>query len=70
VRDGATRAELHAFLHSLPSDRFPTLVALSGHVWVDNRDEGFTTALDTILHGLETTLPSLGDGATARPNRR
>lgn len=69
VRDGATRAELHAFLRTLPSDRFPTLVALNEHVWVDNRDERFTTALDTILHGLEATLPPAGDPA-ARSNRR
>jgi AcrR family transcriptional regulator len=57
VHDAATRAELHAFLRTLPSDRFPTLVALGEHVWVDNRDERFTTALATILHGLDTTRP-------------
>ena len=64
VRDDATRAELHAFLRALPSDRFPALVALGEHVWVDNRDERFTTALDTILHGLETTLLPAGDAAS------
>jgi len=61
VRDAATRTELHAFLRALPADRFPTLVALGGHVWLDNRDERFTTALDTILRGLETTRPPADD---------
>jgi AcrR family transcriptional regulator len=53
VRDAATRARLHAFLRSLPADRFPALVALGEHVWVDNRDERFTTGLDTLVDGLE-----------------
>jgi AcrR family transcriptional regulator len=53
VRDAATRTELHAFLRSLPADRFPTLVALGEHVWVDNRDERFTAGLDTLVDGLE-----------------
>jgi len=68
VRDGATRTELLAFLRALPADRFPTLVALGGHVWVDNRDERFTTALDTILRGLETTRPPADNsGVLAQP---
>jgi AcrR family transcriptional regulator len=54
LRDAATRTKLHAFLRSLPADRFPTLVALGDHVWVDNRDERFTAGLDTLLDGLET----------------
>ncbi len=54
VRNAATRAELHAFLSALPPNRFPTLVALGEHVWVDNRDERFTTGLATILRGLDT----------------
>ena len=53
VRDDDTRHKLHAFLRSLPADRFPTLVALGEHVWVDNRDERFTTGLDTLLDGLD-----------------
>jgi AcrR family transcriptional regulator len=52
VRDAATRSRLHAFLRSLPADRFPTLVALGEHVWVDNRDERFTAGLDTLVDGL------------------
>ena len=53
VRDTATRSKLHAFLRSLPADRFPTLVALGEHVWVDNRDERFAAGLDTLVDGLE-----------------
>ena len=53
VQDAATRSRLHAFLRSLPADRFPTLVALAEHVWLDNRDERFTAGLDTLLDGLQ-----------------
>jgi hypothetical protein len=54
VQDTATRNKLHAFLRSLPAESFPTLVALGEHVWLNNRDERFTTGLDTLLAGLET----------------
>ena len=53
VHDAETRANLHAFLKSLPADRFPALVALGEYVWVDNRDERFTAGLDTLVGGLE-----------------
>ena len=53
VQDAATRSRLHAFLRSLPADRFPTLVALAEHVWLDNRDERFTAGLVTLLDGLQ-----------------
>jgi AcrR family transcriptional regulator len=53
VRDPATRKRLHAFLRSLPVDRFPTLVGLGDSVWTDNSDERFTAGLDTIVDGLE-----------------
>jgi AcrR family transcriptional regulator len=53
VRDHTTRAELHEFFRTLPADRFPALVALGEHVWLDNRDERFTTGLDTLLTGLQ-----------------
>ncbi len=53
VRDAVTRRKLHAFLRSLPVDRFPALVALGEYVWVDNRDERFTAGLDTLVDGLE-----------------
>jgi AcrR family transcriptional regulator len=58
VRDPATRTQLHQFFRSLPSDRFPTLVALGEHVWVDNRDERFTAGLDVIVAGLQQTWNS------------
>jgi hypothetical protein len=56
VRDPATRAQLHQSLRSLPSDRFPTLVALGEHVWVDNRDQRFSAGLQVLVHGLEQAL--------------
>jgi AcrR family transcriptional regulator len=53
VRDPAVRAQLHQFFRSLPPDRFPALVAVGEHVWVDNRDERFTAGLDVLMAGLE-----------------
>jgi TetR/AcrR family tetracycline transcriptional repressor len=53
VRDPGTRAQLHQFFRSLPPDRFPALVALGEHVWVDNRDERFTAGLHVLVDGLE-----------------
>jgi AcrR family transcriptional regulator len=53
VRDPATRTQLHQFFRSLPRDRFPALVALGEHVWVDNRDQRFTAGLDVLVDGLE-----------------
>ena len=53
VRDAATRNQLHQFFSSLPTDRFPALVALGEHVWLDNRDERFAAGLDILLDGLE-----------------
>jgi AcrR family transcriptional regulator len=53
VRDPATRAQLHQFFRSLPPDRFPTLVALGEHIWVDNRHERFTAGLQVLVAGLE-----------------
>jgi AcrR family transcriptional regulator len=53
IRDDAIRAQLHQFFRSLPPDRFPTLVALGEHVWVDNRDERFTAGLQVLVDGLE-----------------
>lgn len=53
VRDAATRNQLHQFFRSLPTDRFPALVALGEHVWLDNRDERFAAGLDILLDGLE-----------------
>jgi AcrR family transcriptional regulator len=53
VRDPATRTQLHQFFRSLPPDRFPALVALGEHVWVDNRDERFSAGLQVLVDGLE-----------------
>jgi AcrR family transcriptional regulator len=53
VRDAATRTQLHEFFRSLPPERFPALVALGEHVWLDNRDERFTVGLDVLVDGLE-----------------
>ena len=53
VRDPAIRTQLHEFFRSLPPDRFPALVALGEHVWVDNRDERFTAGLEVLVDGLE-----------------
>jgi len=55
VRDAATRKRLHEFFRSLPADRFPSLVALGEHVWVDNRDERFSAGLDILVDGLQRT---------------
>src|SRR5512132_912767 len=53
VRDPAIRTQLHQFFRSLPPDRFPALVAVGEHVWVDNRDERFTAGLQVLVDGLE-----------------
>jgi AcrR family transcriptional regulator len=53
VRDPATRGQLHRFFRSLPPDRFPALVALGEHVWLDNREERFTAGLEVLVDGLE-----------------
>ena len=53
VRDPAIRSQLHQFFRSLPPDRFPALVAVGEHVWVDNRDERFTAGLQVLVDGLE-----------------
>ena len=56
VQDTATRAELHAFLRSLPASRFPALAALGAYAWADDRDQRFTASLDTLIAGLRATL--------------
>jgi TetR/AcrR family tetracycline transcriptional repressor len=77
VRDTAIRTQLHEFFRSLPPDRFPALVALGEHVWLDNRDERFTAGLDVLVDGLEQARhsphrPALGGRptTTARTTRR
>jgi AcrR family transcriptional regulator len=58
IQDAATRRDLHAFLRSLPADRFPVLAALGEHVWADDRDERFTASLCTLINGLQATVPA------------
>ncbi len=53
VQDAATRERLHEFFRSLPDDRFPTLIALGEHVWIDNRDERFTAGINALIDGLD-----------------
>jgi AcrR family transcriptional regulator len=67
VRDPATRTQLHQFFRSLPPDRFPALVALGEHVWLDNRDERFTAGLQVLVDGLEHARTSPSD---QRPGTR
>jgi AcrR family transcriptional regulator len=61
VRDAAIRTQLHEFFRSLPPDRFPALVALGEHVWVDNREERFTAGLEVLVDGLEHARTSPTD---------
>jgi AcrR family transcriptional regulator len=77
VRDPATRTQLHRFFRSLPPDRFPALVALGEHVWVDNRDQRFTAGLQVLADGLAHAQrfphrPALGGRPTtiSRTTRR
>lgn len=53
LRDATTRHELHAFLRSLPTNRFPALAAHGTHAWADDRDQRFSSGLDTLLRGLQ-----------------
>lgn len=53
IRKATTRRELHAFLRSLPADRFPALTALGEHAWADDRDDRFAVGLSTIITGLQ-----------------
>jgi TetR/AcrR family transcriptional regulator, tetracycline repressor protein len=74
VRDTAIRAQLHEFFRSLPPDRFPALVALGEHVWLDNRDQRFTAGLDVLVDGLEHARrsphrPALGGRPTTTTRR-
>jgi len=62
VQDPATRRQVHAFLRSLPADRFPALAALGEHVWAGNRDQRFTAGLNTLVRGLQAA------GAPNPPN--
>jgi AcrR family transcriptional regulator len=56
LRDTATRRELHAFLRSLPADRFPAVAAYGMYAWANDRDQRFDAGLDTLLRGLQADL--------------
>ena len=60
LRDSAARQQLHAFLRSLPASSFPTLVAHGTHAWADDREQRFTSGLDTLICGLQTAQRSSG----------
>ena len=70
VRDPATRSQLHRFFRSLPPDRFPALVALGEHVWVDNRDERFNAGLEAVVAGLEHARAARQPPVEGRPSRK
>lgn len=53
LQDATARDELHAFLRSLPPDRFPLLSSLGEHIWTADRDEQFSASLHTIIMGLQ-----------------
>jgi TetR/AcrR family transcriptional regulator, tetracycline repressor protein len=65
LRDTATRQELHAFLRSLPSSRFPALAALGPHAWGDDRDQRFSSGMDILLRGLQADPGLAAAPATA-----
>jgi hypothetical protein len=41
------------FFRSLPPERFPALVAVGEHVWLDNCDERDAAGVDVLIAGLE-----------------
>ena len=60
LSDSAARQQLHAFLRSLPASSFPTLAAHGTHAWADDREERFTSGLDTLICGLQAAQRSPG----------
>ena len=70
LRDTATSQELHAFLRSLPADRFPTLAAYGTHAWANDRDQRFNSGLGTLFRGLQADLgPGVAPSASVPPGR-
>jgi hypothetical protein len=70
LRDTVIRQELHAFLHSLPASRFPTLAAYGAHAWANDRDQRFNSGLDTLFRGLQADLGPAVVPSTAGPPGR
>jgi len=60
LRDSAARQQLHAFLRSLPASSFPTLAAHGTYAWADDREQRFTSGLDTVICGLQSAQRSPG----------
>ena len=58
--DSAAREQVHAFLRCLPAGSFPTLAAHGAHAWADDREERFTSGLDTLIRGLRAAQRSPG----------
>jgi len=56
--DSAARQQLHAFLRSLPPSRFPTLATHGTYAWANDREERFTSGLDTLMCGLQAAQRS------------
>lgn len=56
LADPATRRELHTFLRTLPASRFPTLAAHGALAWTNDRDQRFSSGLETLLHGVREGL--------------
>ncbi len=60
LHDSAARQQLHAFLRSLPASSFPTLAAHGTYAWADDREQRFTSGLDTVICGLQSAQRSPG----------
>jgi hypothetical protein len=56
--DSAARQQLHAFLRSLPAGSFPTLAKYGTYAWADDREERFSSGLDTLMCGLQAAQRS------------
>jgi TetR/AcrR family tetracycline transcriptional repressor len=56
LADPATRQELHTFLRTLPASRFPALAAHGALAWTNDRDQRFSSGLETLLHGVRDGL--------------
>ncbi len=67
LRDSTARQQLHAFLRSLPASSFPTLAAHGTHAWADDREQRFTSGLDTLICGLQSAQRSPGQPAEMSP---
>jgi AcrR family transcriptional regulator len=70
VHNPATRDRLHTFFRSLPANRFPTLVALGEHIWLDNRDERFAAGLDVLMGGLQRLPAGQPPGVSGESGER